>query len=300
MPSVDKIHRILEALRRHYKTGLTNKEISSEVGIPPSTSYRILAALRKHDYVRQNKKDARYYLGFAHLRLAEAVVEGLDLSAICLPYLEELHGQTEETTFFALFNGQTCVTMETCGQVDTRVAVGRGELMPLHASAAGKAVLAFLPRKEEERILQGLALEPYTPQTLRSAAALRKDLAEVRKSIATNLQKFLGINAWPPRSSATRAVRWLDRAGGDLHRPDRSQLEACAAVRREPPPERITGAIGSASAGNSRRLRPVGLDLPCFSCWREEHPFRRDRQVADAHPDGIPHGVGHGRTGRRD
>jgi len=197
MPSVDKIHRILETLRLHYKTGLTNKEISSEIGIPPSTSYRILAALRKHDYVRQNKKDARYYLGFTHLRLAEAVVEGLDLSAICLPYLEDLHQQTEETTFFALFNGQTCVTMETCGQVDTRVAVGLGELMPLHASAAGKAVLAFLPRKEEERLLQGLALQPYTPHTLRSAAALRKDLAEVRKyGIATNLQEFHnGINA---------------------------------------------------------------------------------------------------------
>jgi DNA-binding IclR family transcriptional regulator len=197
MPSVEKIHRILEALRLHYKTGMTNKEISQEINIPPSTSYRILAALRKHDYVRQNKKDTRYYLGFTHLRLAEAVVEGMDLSAVCLPYLEELHHQTEETTFFALFNGQTCVTMETCGQVDTRVAVGLGEIMPMHASAAGKAVLAFLPRKEEERILQGLALEAYTPHTLRSASALRKDLAEVRKyGIATNQQEFHnGINA---------------------------------------------------------------------------------------------------------
>jgi DNA-binding IclR family transcriptional regulator len=197
MPSVEKIHRILEALRRHGKTGLTNKEISQEVGIPPSTSYRILAALRKHDYVRQNKKDTRYYLGFTHLRLAEAVVEGMDLSAICLPYLEELHNQTEETTFFALFNGQSCVTMETCGQVDSRVAVGLGEVMPLHASAAGKAVLAFLPQKEEERLLASMKMEAYTPHTIRSAASLRKQLAEIRKyGIATIFQEFHnGINA---------------------------------------------------------------------------------------------------------
>jgi DNA-binding IclR family transcriptional regulator len=197
MPSVEKIHRILEALRRHYKTGLTNKEISREVNIPPSTSYRILAALRKHDYVRQNRKDARYFLGFTHLRLAEAVVEGLDLSAICLPYLEELHNQTEETTFFALFNGQHCITMETCGQVDTRVAVGRGELMPMHASAAGKAVLAFLPLREAERLLQGRKLERFTPHTLRSAGALRRELEEIRKTgLAANRQEFHnGINA---------------------------------------------------------------------------------------------------------
>jgi DNA-binding IclR family transcriptional regulator len=197
MPSVEKIHRILEALRRHSKTGLTNKEISQEVGIPPSTSYRILAALRRHDYVRQNKKDTRYYLGFTHLRLAEAVVEGMDLSAICLPYLEELHNQTEETTFFALFNGSSCVTMETCGQVDSRVAVGLGEVMPLHASAAGKAVLAFLPQKEVERLLAGLKLEAYTPHTIRSAASLRRQLAEIRKyGVATIEQEFhSGINA---------------------------------------------------------------------------------------------------------
>jgi DNA-binding IclR family transcriptional regulator len=44
MPSVEKIARILEHLRLHYKTGLTNKEISTKLNIPPSTSYRILAA----------------------------------------------------------------------------------------------------------------------------------------------------------------------------------------------------------------------------------------------------------------
>jgi len=197
MPSIDKIHKILEILRQHYKTGLTNKEISTKLNIPPSTSYRILAALRRVDYVHQNKKDAHYFLGFNLLRLAEAVVEGMDLSAICLPYLEELHNQTEETTFFALYNGQHCITMETCGQVDSRVAVARGEIMPMHCSAAGKAVLAFLPDKEQEKALKALKLEPYTPHTVRTAAGLEKGLKQVRRTgVATNLQEFHnGINA---------------------------------------------------------------------------------------------------------
>jgi DNA-binding IclR family transcriptional regulator len=248
MPSVEKIHCILETLRRHSKTGLTNKEISQEVGIPPSTSYRILAALRNHDYVRQNKKDTRYYLGFAHLRLAEAVVEGMDLSAICLPYLEELHNQTEETTFFALFNGQSCVTMETCGQVDSRVAVGLGELMPLHASAAGKAVLAFLPPKEGERLLAGLKLEAYTPHTIRSAASLRKQLAEIRKyGIATIEQEFHnGINAMaaPIFSNEGRPVGSIALVGTSIDL-DPAQLEEYAPMFIEAAAgitERIGGA----------------------------------------------------------
>lgn len=197
MPSIDKIHSIFELLRNHYKSGLSNKEISQALNIPPSTCYRILAALKKHDYVYQNKRDSRYFLGFAHLRLAESVVEGMDLAAICLPYLEELHGQTEETTFFALYNGSHCIAMEICGHINTRVSVGRGEVMPLHCAAAGKAVLAFLPEKERAAILRERALEAYTPETITDAAKLRSNLASIQATgVSYNEQEFhRGITA---------------------------------------------------------------------------------------------------------
>jgi DNA-binding IclR family transcriptional regulator len=197
MPSIDKIHSIFELLRTHYKSGLSNKEISQALNIPPSTCYRILASLKKYDYVYQRKKDARYFLGFAHLRLAESVVEGMDLAAICLPYLEELHSQTEETTFFALYNGSHCIAMEICGQINTRVSVGRGEIMPLHCAASGKAVLAFLPEKDREAILRGGEREVYTPETITDAGTLRKDLATIwQTGVAYNHQEFhRGITA---------------------------------------------------------------------------------------------------------
>ena len=191
MPSIDKIHSIFELLRRHYKSGLTNKEISKALNIPPSTCYRILASLKKYDYVYQNKRDASYFLGFAHLRLAESVVEGMDLAAICLPYLEELHVQTEETTFFALYNGRHCVAMEICGQINTRVSVGRGEIMPLHSAASGKAVLAFLPEKERETVLRTGELDGYTPETITDVKRLRRNLASIQATgVSYNNQEF--------------------------------------------------------------------------------------------------------------
>jgi DNA-binding IclR family transcriptional regulator len=252
MPSIEKIHKILETLRQHYKTGLTNKEISAEIGIPPSTCYRILAVLRKFDYVHQNKKDAHYFLGFAHLRLAEAVVEGMDLSAICLPCLEDLHAQTEETTFFALFNGQHCITMETCGQVDTRIAVGRGEIMPLHCSAAGKATLAFLPEKERERILKNLQLEVYTPHTIKTARALQGELEGIRrKGIAFNRQEFHnGINAVaaPILNNESRPAGAIALVGLSIDL-DQAQMEEYAPLLIEASAE-ISGRIGAAFPQN--------------------------------------------------
>ena len=197
MSSVDKIHKMLELLRTHYRNGLTNKEISEKLKIPPSTCYRILSALKTNDLVYQRKPDMHYFLGFAHLRYAEAVMQGMDLPAICLPYLEDLHSESEETTFFAYFNGKTCVVMEICGYVNMRISVGLGETMPLHGSATGKAVLAFLPQRERERILASTELEQYTRTTITTPEAIEKEMEQVRQTgISYIFEEFHnGINA---------------------------------------------------------------------------------------------------------
>ena len=198
MPSVDKIVKILELLRANHRSGLTNKEISAELEIPPSTCYRILGALKRHDLVYQRRPDLHYFLGFAHMRFAEAVLEGVDVAAVCLPYLEDLHLETDETTFFALLSGHSCVALECCGHINTRVAVGRGEVMPLHASAAGKAVLAFLGGREQAEVLKALEMPSYTNRTIADPAMLAGELAAIRETgVAFNYQEFHnGINAF--------------------------------------------------------------------------------------------------------
>ncbi|MGO9309893.1 MAG: IclR family transcriptional regulator [Spirochaetia bacterium] len=197
MPSVQKIHDILELLRKNFRTGLTNKEISEALAIPTSTCYRILAALKKFDYITKRDTDLRYFLGFAHLRFAESVVEGMDEAAVCLPYLEDLHGRTEETTFFARWTGTSCVAVEVCGAIDTRISVGRGEVMPLHCSATGRCVLAFLPPKEQERLIRDIDLKAYTSRTITDPQELRAKLVEIRSTgVSALFQEFnKGINA---------------------------------------------------------------------------------------------------------
>lgn len=247
MPSIDKIHNIFELLRRHYKSGLTNKEISRALNIPPSTCYRILASLRRHDYVYQNKRDSHYSLGFAHLRLAESVIEGMDLAAVCLPYLEELHNQTEETTFFALYNGKHCIAMEICGQINTRVSVGRGEVMPLHCAASGKAVLAFLPEKERDTLLSNLELETYTPETITNVEDLRKNLSSIYTTgVSYNNQEFhRGITALavPLFGNGNRAIGAITLVGTSIDL-DMEQLDEYAPIFVEAAAS-ISGRIGA-------------------------------------------------------
>ncbi|MCK5673587.1 MAG: IclR family transcriptional regulator [Spirochaetales bacterium] len=182
MPSIKKTHEILELLRKKYKTGLTSKEISAALNIPLSTCYRILASLKKYDYVQQKPNDMHYYLGFVHLRFAQALMEGLDENAIIDPYLEELHQKTGLTTLFSRLSGQHCVAMEVRGAVETRISVGVGEVMPLHCSAAGKVILAFMNEKQIEKLIPQLDMVRKTPATICDINVLKKNLATVRKT----------------------------------------------------------------------------------------------------------------------
>ena len=197
MPSIKKIHKILDLLREYYRNGLTNKEISDKLKIPPSTCYRILADLRKYDLVYQRKPDLRYFLGFAHLRYAEALREGMDIASVSLPYLDHLHIETGETVFLTLLNGTSCVVMEMCGFTNMRVSVGLGEVMPLHCSASGKAVFAFLQKEIQERILRQLNFKRYTEKTKTSQEYLKGEIQEIQKTgVAFNIEEFnTGINA---------------------------------------------------------------------------------------------------------
>jgi DNA-binding IclR family transcriptional regulator len=196
---------------------LTNKQISEALNIPSSTCYRILSSLKKIDLVYQRKPDLHYFLGFAHLRYAEAVIEGMDISTISLPYLEDLHAETEETTFLTLFSDTHCVVMDMCGYTNVRIAVGRGEILPLYCSAAGKAVLAFLPKRERETILKKIERKQLTPHTITDLYKLNENLDQIRKTgVSYCIQEFHnGINALatPLFNSLSRVVGTLDVVG---------------------------------------------------------------------------------------
>ena len=69
--------------------------------------------------------------------------------------------------------------------------------MPLHCSASGMAVLAFLPKRERDKLIDSLELTAYTGQTITDPPMLIERLEKIRETgIALNMQEFHnGINA---------------------------------------------------------------------------------------------------------
>lgn len=197
VPEIGKIYQILEILQKYSQVGVSNKQISEELGLPPSTCSRILSSLRKYDFVYKRQIDSRYFLGFAHLRFAQTLLATNDEVSLCRPYIDDLYRRLQETVFYAKYNGNYCVVIDVRGAINTRIAVGLGELMPLHCSAAGKAVLAFIPKYERLKLYKKVPFDRYTDNTPVEVETVEAQLESIQQShISYNYSEFHeGVNA---------------------------------------------------------------------------------------------------------
>jgi len=77
------------------------------------------------------------------------------------------------------------------------VVLGIGSRIPAYCASMGKAILAYLPEEELNGRLQGLILNPCTPQSLFTTEQLLADLAQVRQQgYALNDEELeLGLRA---------------------------------------------------------------------------------------------------------
>jgi DNA-binding IclR family transcriptional regulator len=60
------------------------------------------------------------------------------------------------------------------------LAASIGESFPLHAGAASKVLLAFMPEPQRNLVLAG-NLAAHTPRTVTNAATMRAELARIRR-----------------------------------------------------------------------------------------------------------------------
>jgi DNA-binding IclR family transcriptional regulator len=156
-------------------------DISQRLGLHKSTAHRLLSLLKKKGLVVVDPTTQVYSLGPALIELAWIVLRQQDLRGLCRPYLEQLRQATNETVSLNIRMGNKRVCIEEL-QSDQEVKYSQalGLTAPLHVGAPGKALLAFLPADECERVLATLTLEPLTPETITDLDALRAELDRTR------------------------------------------------------------------------------------------------------------------------
>ncbi|WP_298287215.1 IclR family transcriptional regulator [Novosphingobium sp.] len=163
-----------------HRQGAVAQEIAGALAIPVSSLSYLLATLAERGYlVRQGRR----YLPGPGLERLRAPDGALTLEDRVMPLVRALRSELNETSSFMVrrdWDVEALVT-EASDQA-LRYAVDPGTRRPLHALAAGKVMLAWLPEAELARFFAEAERLALTPQTRTTEADLRADLAAIRAS----------------------------------------------------------------------------------------------------------------------
>ncbi|MCP4416545.1 MAG: IclR family transcriptional regulator [Chloroflexi bacterium] len=155
-------------------------ELTQEVGLNKTTTYRLLTALESEEMIARNPDTDTYRLGLGIITLGGYALRTHDLRAVCKPELEALAATAKETAALELLTGaETLVLDEATSERIMRVGQEIGARWPAHATSTGKAILAHLPIEEVEAILPQ-PLPAFTPHTLTDMDTFFNSLTQIR------------------------------------------------------------------------------------------------------------------------
>jgi DNA-binding IclR family transcriptional regulator len=176
--SVDRAIRVLTALQGARRMSLS--ELAARLDLAPSTTHGIVRTLVEHGMVVQERGSSRYQLGPAVLRLGNVYLDTLELRSKAIPWAEDLARRTGLAVRTGVLLIDDVVIIHHEPRPDgSRQMPEVGIVIPAHASALGKAMLAFAP-DESERMLAGGELRSMTGETLTSPDDVRRQLEQVR------------------------------------------------------------------------------------------------------------------------
>jgi len=179
VPVVQSTFRILSELSR--AGALNLNEVMRCTGVPKSTVFRILTTLLKLGYVVRDNRRRAYYLsrGLRDLFNDAAACEPLRRAAV--PHMLKLRDAIGETVNLGKLDLDKIVYLEVVpSEYALRLSERPGAVIHAHASALGKAVLAFSPPELVQSLICDRDLPALTPNTITEPARLLKELEVVR------------------------------------------------------------------------------------------------------------------------
>ncbi len=189
VPAVEQASRILFGLAETPSTHMSLIEICAQVGIHKSKAFSILETLRRFGLVQKNPNGKGYSLGPGIVSLSRKVLDDLNPPRLAKPVLEDLAKKTKSTAVLGLIVGHDVfVAAKHEGEGNIGVTMRVGHRLPLAYGAHGKAIFAFLPKKERDDLLKSHNLYFHGDPAKLDRNRLMKEFARCRhKGFAEDL-----------------------------------------------------------------------------------------------------------------
>lgn len=179
--SVGKAMDILDILS-YESSGLPLAEIARRLEFNEATAHHLLATMRQRGFVDQDPETRAYRLGQEVIALANRFLGGLDAFSAGRGPLQELRDRSGETAYLSALQGSRLVTLlELPGSnpIQARRVLHEGETI-FHSTASGKCLLAYMPDRSVDALLETSTLTRFTRRTIVDHAELRAELARIR------------------------------------------------------------------------------------------------------------------------
>lgn len=158
-------------------------DLSSRLNMQKNNVFRLVATLNSRHYIEKNDQNGKYRLGSKTRALGHLAIRQTDFLNYARPALLNLKRQCRETCYFTVISDAHTRYLD-CVETDqpVRVALWTGNRRPLHCTASGKVLLAFLATEERDNLLEQLELTRFTPNTITDLHRLRLELATIAQA----------------------------------------------------------------------------------------------------------------------
>lgn len=179
--SVNKALRILECFTTTQKS-LTLAQISRMLGIPKSTVLNLIRTLEINGYLLHIADTQSYQLGYKLMGLSYNLRASLPIIQFATPFLEELQVKTGENIYLTSHIDGKVFYLEG---IYPSIRIGNysvaGKQLPLHCTACGKSMMAYLPEDELEQVIKQWGLPQITQNTITDYPRLMEEFKSIRQ-----------------------------------------------------------------------------------------------------------------------
>jgi len=230
---IEKLNAVLDLFTRE-RPEWAASEVAQALAMPRSTSYRLLARVSTAGFLDNDPASGRYRLSIRLATLGALAQHSTQLQRVAHPVLQQLASEGLEMATLMVRSGLAARVIDVVEgpRLMSDVPPLIGCLLPLHASAGGKVLLAYAG-DDERRSLYRRGLPAQTPATTTDPDVLEAELRRVREQGHAVVRgewhaEMFGVAA-PIRGQA-RAVVGAITLGGPRARVTDARLEALAAL----------------------------------------------------------------------
>lgn len=159
-------------------------EISQVFHIDKSTASRVLSVLAEHDLVYKEESTMKYYPGIGTLLYSSRTISNYLILDEIHPFLCSLAEKISMTAQVCVLKNDRIFIIDQVKSKENRFLKEPalpGMTEPLHCSAIGKCILAYMPEEHIKKILDTSSFEKYTDTTITDKTALQQEIKQIRQ-----------------------------------------------------------------------------------------------------------------------